>query len=228
MPQENYAEQRRLLVEKLSREGYIKSPSIKRAFLKVPRHMFVPPRLRDAAYLDTPLPTLKGQTISAPHMCALMCELLSPRQGDKIVEIGTGSGYHAALCAEVVAPSLLGDGLVVTLELEPELTRFAWRNLKETGYGAKVHVIIADGSFTLPLRRAFTRGLVTAACPRDPQNLLEVLLDGSIAVAPVGSYYLQELIVFRKTNGITIKERKGPVLFVPLRGVGTGDGHSHG
>jgi len=225
MEQESFREARRQLVERLAREGYIRSENVKRAFLHVPREEFVPPRLRKLAYVDAPLPTFHGQTISAPHMCAMMCELLQPVPGDRVAEIGTGSGYHAALCAEAVAPGSSGDGLVVTIELEEKLARFARDNLSRTGYYPKVHPIVADGSVTLPLRKAFTKGLVTAACSREPRNLLDIIVDGGIAVAPVGGNYLQELIVFRKRNGIVIKERKGPVIFVPLRGVGSGNGH---
>ncbi len=221
-----YSELRRKLVEKLAAEGYIRSPAVRRAFMRVPREEFVPARLRHLAYVDTPLPTLKGQTISAPHMCALMCELLSPLEGEKILEIGTGSGYHAALCAEVVAPGDLGDGTVVTVEIEESLARFAVENLRRSGYYGKVNPIVADGSVTLPLRRGFDKAFITAACPSEPHNVLEVVEDGGVVVAPVGTGYVQELVVYRLNKGIIIGERRGPVIFVPLRGAGVGGRYS--
>ncbi|RLE59246.1 MAG: protein-L-isoaspartate O-methyltransferase [Thermoprotei archaeon] len=218
------------LIQKLVREGVIRSERVKKAFLTVPREEFVPQVYRKYAYDDTPLPTLEGQTISAPHMCAIMCELLDLKPGDKLVEIGTGSGYHAALCSEIVSPGKTIDGAVVTMEIIERLARYALSNLKKTGYLAKIDVIVADGSFSLPLRKTFTRGIVTAAVPQIPKNLLEVIKEGGRIIAPVGSRYYQELLVIaKKREGEESIENYGGCLFVPLKGIkGYGSRYSDG
>lgn len=217
---QNALEERARLVRNLLLEGVIRSERVKRAFLSVPREEFVPNKYRRYAYDDMPLPTLEGQTISAPHMCAIMCELLDLKPGDRLVEIGTGSGYHAALCSEIVSPGREINGAVVTMEIFESLARFALSNLKRTGYLAKVEVIVADGSHSLPLRKAFTHGMVTAAVPEIPRNLLEVLKSGGKVVAPVGPrYYQQLLVITKKEGGGESVESYGGCIFVPLRGV---------
>ena len=216
-----FYEQRLRLVEKLVREGIIKSERVKRAMLKVPREEFVPPEYRHLAYVDTPLPTLAGQTISAPHMVAIMCEALDLRPGHKVLEIGTGSGYHAAVCAEIVAPEDSPvKGHVYTIEIVPELVHFAKANLKKTGYDDRVTVIWGDGSRGLPEYAPYDRILVTAAAPNVPKPLIEQLKPGGKMVIPIGEpYFFQVLIlVEKKKDGSITRKFICGCSFVPLRG----------
>ncbi|RLE65112.1 MAG: protein-L-isoaspartate O-methyltransferase [Thermoprotei archaeon] len=216
----NFEDQRRDLVKRLVREGYIRSKLVAKAFSKVPREKFVPPRYREYSYYDTPLPTLKGQTISAPHMCAIMCEELDLKPGDFVLAVGTGSGYHAALCAEIVARS--GDekrGHVCSIEIDKDLTKFAYENLKTSGYDLDVSVVCGDGSFTPPFRYKFNKILVTAAAPRIPNRLLESLEIGGTMVIPIGTEFMQELsVVIKRRDGVIVMSA-GPCVFVKLRGV---------
>jgi len=113
----DYKEKRRKLVEHLTKRDFLTKPMVIKAMLKVPRHKFLPKEAVESAYIDSPVSIGMGQTISAPHMNAMMCELLELTEGDKILEIGTGSGYHAALCAELVAPKhSKNPGHVYTIE----------------------------------------------------------------------------------------------------------------
>lgn len=209
------------LLKSLINEGVIKSEKVKRAFERVPREEFVPKAYKKYAYDDTPLPTLEGQTISAPHMCAIMCEVLDLERGDLVIEIGTGSGYHAALCTEIVSPENTFYGYVVTVEILERLAYFAKQNLSNTSYYSKVDVVVADGSISLPFRKnVFTKGLVTAAVPRIPENVLEVIRDKGSIVAPVGSKYFQELLVITKKGKEVSVSNYGGCIFVPLRGLG--------
>ncbi len=217
----SFEEQRRRLIEQLKREGYIRSPSVEKAMLRVPRELFVPEELRDQAYIDTPLPIGFGQTISAPHMVALMCEEARLRVGQKVLEVGTGSGYHAAVIAEIVAPSDVDSkywGHVYSIERIPELAEYAKRNLSRAGYADRVTVVVGDGSKGLPEYAPYDRIIVTAAAPRIPEPLVEQLKVGGILVVPVGDRFYQVLYIVEKTDkGIRI--RKGiPCLFVPLIG----------
>ncbi len=214
-----FEEQRRRLVERLSWEGVIRSEEVRKAFLKVPREEFVLERYRDEAYEDTPLPILEGQTISAPHMCAIMCEALQPKPGDRLLEIGTGSGYHAALCAEMVHPNgeIRGD-IVVTVEIKRALANFARENLERAGYGALVHVIVADGSSGAPVRISFDKILVTAAAPSVPDVLVEQLAPGGRMVIPVGRFIQDLKLVYKSPEGEVYVRSLGGCVFVPLRG----------
>lgn len=215
-----FRDQRKELVSRLIREGYIRSELVARAFSKVPREEFVPPRYRDYSYHDTPLPTLKGQTISAPHMCAIMCEELDLKPGDIVLEIGTGSGYHAALCAEIVARSdEKNRGHVCSIEIDKDLTKFAYENLKRSGYDLDVSVVCGDGSFNPPFRYEFDKILVTAAAPHIPNRLLKSLKVGGIMVIPIGSEFIQELSVIIKQQDKIVVMRSGPCVFVKLRGI---------
>ncbi len=211
---------RQRLVERLKLEGVIKSAEVERAFLTVPREEFVPERYRPYAYEDTPLPILEGQTISAPHMCAMMCEALGLRKGMTVLEVGTGSGYHAALCAEIVSPT--GEevkGFVLTLEYFKTLARFAKENLDRTGYSDRVYVVTCDGSSGAPSRLKFDCILVTAAAPQVPKELLDQLKVGGRMVIPVGTEFFQELLLVLKVEeGRVVYRSLGGCIFVKLRG----------
>jgi len=183
------------LLEKLEREGVVRSEKVKRAFLKVPREKFVPPELRRRAYDDVPLPIGHGQTISAPHMVLLMTERLDPEPGNVVLEVGTGSGYHAAILAEIVNPDGTTGGHVYTVERLPELAEQARRNLAEAGYADRVTVVVGDGSKGLPEKAPFDRILVTAAAPRIPPSLKKQLKVGGRIVIPIGGLFHQVLYV---------------------------------
>ncbi len=220
-PEIDFEAERRKLVKRLVREGVIKSEEVKRAMLTVPREEFVLPEYKKYAYVDHPLPILAGQTISAPHMCAMMCEALELRPGHKVLEIGTGSGYHAALCAEIVAPRDSPiRGHVYTVEIIPELVRFARENLRRTGYLDRVTVIHGDGSQGLPEYAPYDRILVTAAAPDIPPPLIRQLKAGGRMVIPVGlPDYIQFLtLVIKNPDGSITTENLGGCLFVRLRG----------
>lgn len=207
------------LVNLLKLEGVVRSAEVERALLTVPRELFVPPAYSSEAYYDHPLPIPEGQTISAPHMCAIMCEALEIRKGLRVLEIGTGSGYHSALCAEIVSPSGEKlDGLMVSVELLKRLALYARDNLKRAGYYERVHLIVADGSLGAPTRPVYDRILVTAATPRVPNELLEQLVEEGVLVIPVGTRWHQRLFKVVKRKGRLRSEFITTCIFVPLRG----------
>ena len=197
------------MVDLLRRQGV--STEVLEAMNRVKRHLFVPPELRDQAYGDYPLPIGGGQTISAPHMVAMMCEYLKLEKGDKVLEIGAGSGYHAAVIAELIGT----EGRVYTVERLPLLVDFSTRNLRDAGY-KNVVVVSGDGTLGLPEHAPFDKICVTCAAPSVPPPLLEQLKIGGKMVIPIGRY-IQELYLVEKKNGIE-KQSKCEVAFVPLIG----------
>jgi protein-L-isoaspartate(D-aspartate) O-methyltransferase len=206
-----FEEMRKRLIKGL--EFYISEEKVRKAMLRVPRHKFIPEYEREEAYIDAPLDIGYGQTISAPHMVAIMCELLELSEGHKVLEIGSGSGYNAAVMGELVGKS----GHVYTVERIEPLVHFARENLKETGYN-NVTLILEDGSMGYSRYAPYDRISVTCAAPHVPEPLLEQLKPGGIMVIPVGNYS-QELIRIKKDGeGNIHKEKKGGVVFVPLIG----------
>jgi len=207
-----YEEERNRLVSNLVSEGYIKSEQVRHAFCLVPREAFVPVYTKKYAYADTPLDIGEGQTISAPHMVAIMCEALDIRVGQKILEIGTGSGYHAAIVAHLVG----SKGHVYSIERHASLAKQAKEHLKSTSV-KNVTVEIGDGSQGLALYQPYDRIYVTAASPRIPPPLIEQLQDPGKLLVPVGDMYC-ELTLLEKKEGITKTYRLGGCVFVPLVG----------
>ena len=209
-----YAREREELVERLVRWGYLTKSEIIAAFKKVPRHEFVPAGIRDYSYADQPLSIGQGQTISAPSMIAIMLESLDVRPGQKVFEIGAGSGYNAALIAEIVGRK----GKVFTIERIPELADFGRANLERTGYGW-VQVIVGDGTCGYEKEAPYDRILVTACAPELPEPLIKQLKVGGKLGAPVGQHYMfQTWVVAEKLKkGVKIHERGG-CSFVPLVG----------
>ncbi len=187
------------------------SERVLEAMAKVPREQFMPDDVRDFAYEDTPLHLGHGQTISAPSMVAIMCDVLDVRDGDKVLDVGTGWGYHAALLSV-----LAGQGTVFTIERIPELAEHARKILAELGFN-NVTVITGDGSEGLPEHAPYDRINVAAAAPQVPPALAEQLAEGGRMVVPVGRY-LQELVLVEKKNGKIQASQKGGVAFVPLVG----------
>jgi protein-L-isoaspartate(D-aspartate) O-methyltransferase len=209
------------LVRRLRNSGYLSTAEMERAFRTVPREEFVHPSAKHHAYRDTPLSIGLGQTISAPHMCVIMCEGLRLKPGHKILEVGAGSGYHAALCAELVAPiGASNPGHVYTIEIVKGLIEFARNNLERTGYSDRVTLIRGDGGMGLPEYAPFDRILVAAAAPRAPEPLIEQLAPGGIMLIPIGSRGLfQDLFMYEKDEDGNISRRNwGGVAFVPLTG----------
>ena len=211
----DYSSARKRLVEELKREGVIKSKNVEEAMLRVPREEFLPPHERLYAYEDTPLRVMLDQTISAPHMVAMMCELLELKPGLKVLEVGTGTGYHAAVCAEAMERK----GIVYTIEYFPELAIYAMQNLARLGYLNVVKVFIGDGSKGLPQFAPYDRILVTAAAPGTiPNALIEQLADGGIMVIPVEvDLGVQVLYKVTKKNSKVTKKPITYVSFVRLR-----------
>jgi protein-L-isoaspartate(D-aspartate) O-methyltransferase len=211
------------LVDNLVRDKVLRSQSVIHAIKKVPRGSFLPQRSVEYASVDAPLPIGKGQTVSAPHMVAIMNEALELDTGNSVLEVGAGCGWHAATIAEIVAPkeaSRSEHGHVFTVEIVAELAQLARENIMHHGFGDRVTVIHGDGSLGHPDQSPYDRVLVTAAAPDIPPPLLKQLKVGGILVIPVGNALLfQSLIrVRKKADGSLVRENLGGVAFVPLTG----------
>lgn len=202
-------EERKYMIEGLKTYGI--SENVIKAMESVPRHLFVPDYLRNQAYEDHPLSIGHGQTISAPHMVAIMCDLLDLKRGQKALEIGAGSGYHAAVMAELVGK----EGHVYTIERFESLVRFAKDNLRKARY-SNVTVFPGDGSVGLPRYKPYDRICVTCASPDIPRPFIEQMKTNGKMVIPMNNLF-QYLYVVEKKNGIK-KHKKMGVAFVPLVG----------
>ena len=176
------------------------------------RHRFVPERIQRRAYEDNALPIGEGQTISQPYIVAYMTEVLKLQGHEKVLEIGTGSGYAAAVLAQIGCD-------VYTIEIVPELAKRARASLDEAGF-AQVHTRIGNGYFGWPEEAPFDAVVITAAPEKVPQTLFDQLKPRGILVAPVGPEYgVQNLLRYRKTNeGTMIADTLIPVVFVPMTG----------
>ncbi len=211
------------LVDGLVSERVLHSQNVIQAMKHVPRAPFLPQRSHEYASLDAPLPIGNGQTVSAPHMVAIMNEALEFKIGHRVLEVGAGCGWHAATIGEIVAPKdapRSERGHVYTVEIVAELSQLARENIMRQGFGDRVTVVHGDGSFGHPDQSPYDRILVTAAAPEVPPPLIEQLKIGGILVIPVGSAQLfQSLIRIRKDlDGRSARENLGGVAFVPLTG----------
>jgi protein-L-isoaspartate(D-aspartate) O-methyltransferase len=180
------------------------------AMAQVPRQAFVPAAAQTEAYSDEPLPIGKGQTISQPYIVALMTQILAPRAQDRVLEIGTGSGYQAAVLSELAQD-------VYTIEIDPALATEARQRLADLGY-RNVQVRTGDGFYGWPDAAPFDSIIVTAAAPRIPEQLVEQLREGGRLVMPLGGGATQQLVVGIKKDGRIRPEPIGTVLFVPMTG----------
>ena len=193
-----------------SLRDHVNEPVIS-AMFRVPRELFLPESLKSRAYDDTPLPIGYNQTISAPHMVAIMCDLLDLQPGMTVLEVGGGSGYHAAVMATMVGPG----GRVYSVERMPDLVAIARKNLENAGI-TNVTMIEADGSVGLLEHAPYDRISVAATAPKVPEPLKQQLKVGGKMVLPVGRDY-QELYLVTRKNGFSMEEKMG-VIFVPLIG----------
>jgi len=205
---------RKDLVDALVREGHIRTAAVERAFRAVPRERFVTEDLHRQAYSDTPLPIPLGQTISAPSMIAIMLEEADLGAGQKVLDVGTGSGYNAALLSEIV-----GSANVVSVERHADLADFARHNLASAGY-AGVRLAVADGTLGYEPEAPYDRIVVTAGAPRLARSWVRQTKVGGMIVAPIGrSTFSQVLVIATKTAEDRVVEREGtPCAFVPLVG----------
>jgi protein-L-isoaspartate(D-aspartate) O-methyltransferase len=202
-----FAEERRLMTENQIRARGVRDPAVLAAMAKVPRHLFVPEGLRRESYADEPLPIGEGQTISQPYIVAYMTEALGLKGGEKVLEIGTGSGYQTAVLAEIA-------GTVWTVEIVEALARRARTILDGLGY-ANVRYRVGDGSAGWPEEAPFDAIMVTAAAARVPGTLEDQLAVGGRMVVPVGTE-AQELQLIRRGKAGFKRESLLAVRFVPL------------
>ena len=212
---DSYLEQRNTMVERQLRARDVDDPRVLEAMRRVPRHELVPRHLRDEAYADHPLPIGHDQTISQPYIVAFMTQVLEPRPGDRVLEIGTGSGYQAAVLAELVAE-------VYTIEIVAPLGERARSDLERLGYD-NVHVRIGDGYAGWPEHAPFDAIIVTCAPEDVPQPLVDQLRDGGRMIIPVGNQrHGQELYLLEKRDGEVVRRAILPVRFVPMTGTAQG------
>lgn len=199
------------MVDEQLRGRGIRDVRVLRAMLEIPREEFVPQEFRHQTYGDEPLRIGYGQTISQPYITARMVELLELGGDERLLDVGTGSGYHAALLGALA-------GEVISIERIPELAAIAMDNLRRTGLDRNITVVCGDGSLGVPDHAPFDAISVAAAAPRIPHALLAQLADPGILVIPAGTRMDQELRVVRKREGRVEERGVSPCRFVPLVG----------
>lgn len=204
---------REAMVARQLRGRGIADERVLRVMADLPREAFIPYQRRDAAYDDSAVPIPAGQTISQPYVVARMTELLRTKPADRILEIGTGSGYQAAVLAALGCH-------VVSYERQPELAETARAQLQALGFGDRIEVRLGDGSTGDPAGAPWDGIIVTAAAPRVPERLSQQLADGRRLVIPVGPLAHQELLVVERDGDGFREWSDGPVVFVPLVGAG--------
>lgn len=203
----------RKLIWALKKKGYLKSKELEQALVDLPREKFVPANVRQFAYQDIPLSIGKKQTISQPTTVVIMTEALDVQKTDKILEIGTGSGWQGAILSKLTKKN------VYSIERIPELVRRAKSNIQQFREIKNLKILEGDGSKGLKKYAPYDKIIVTAAAPEIPKVLIDQLKIGGKMVIPVGDYYSQEMFVItKKTKTKTIKKRIGYFRFVPLMG----------
>lgn len=210
---EEHAEARRALVERLRRRGYVESDRVADALRAVPRHEFVPGGVRAHAYDDRPLSIGNDQTVSAPHMVAILCELLDPDPDDEVLEVGTGCGYHAAVTAE-----LLPSGHLYSVEYDAELAADARGRLARLGYDDRISIRVGDGREGWSEHAPFAGAYFTCAVPSVPGAVRKQLRPGGRIVAPVGDAHQVLVVLEKRDDGSFERSDHGGVRFVRIRG----------
>ena len=205
----DWAQAREQLVERLGER--VGDEGVLDAVAAVPRHRFVPEDSRERAYADRPLPIGSGQTISAPHMVGIMADLLELRGGDRVLEIGTGCGYHAAVTAELV-----GSGNVYSVEYHSELAERARETLAETGYG-DISVRTGDGKQGWGEHAPYDRAYLTCAASAFPPAVVEQVRPGGLVLGPIGGASQRLVRARRRADGSLERKTHGRVRFVPLQ-----------
>ncbi|MEX2015606.1 MAG: protein-L-isoaspartate(D-aspartate) O-methyltransferase [Candidatus Hydrogenedentales bacterium] len=208
--QQNFARQRMAMVDQQLRLRGIDDPRVLAVMDRVPRHAFLPAEMREHAYEDRPLPIGEGQTMSQPYIVGLMTQMLELEETDKVLEIGTGSGYQAAVLGLLARE-------VFTIERHGNLARRAQLTLERLGF-KNVHVLHGDGTLGWPQAAPYDAILVTAGGPQVPPSLKEQLAVGGRLVCPVGSRETQQMVRFIRTDDDLIRERSIDCMFVPLIG----------
>jgi protein-L-isoaspartate(D-aspartate) O-methyltransferase len=207
--QDEYAGLRNQMVETQIKARDVNDPKVLASMKKVPRHLFVPQEYKSSAYDDRPLPIGMRQTISQPYIVAFMTEAIKPRENDRVLEIGTGSGYQAAVLAEIVKE-------VYTLEIIPELGLMAKERLQILGY-ENIHVKVSDGYYGWAEHGPFDAIVVTAAAEEIPQPLIDQLAEGGRMIIPVGPQFsVQNLVLVTKKKGEIQMKKLFAVRFVPF------------
>jgi len=207
---EDFKKLRDLMVDTQLIPRGMKDERVLSAMRKAPRHIFVDDYMQHKAYDDMALPIGDEQTISQPYMVAVMTELLELKGNEKVLEIGTGSGYQAAILAELSRE-------VFTIERKALLAKKAEERFQALGY-INVHVITGDGTLGLPEESPFDRILITAGSPGIPAPLMEQLADGGVIIAPVGIRFSQQLLIVKKSKEGVSEQTHVPCVFVPLIG----------
>jgi protein-L-isoaspartate(D-aspartate) O-methyltransferase len=210
MNEDKWQRWRELMVSGQLEPRGIRDARVLEAFRRVPRHLFVPEQWRDESYEDHPVTIGEGQTISQPYMVALMTECLELRGDEKVLEVGTGSGYQSAILAELCAK-------VITIERHGTLSARAKEVLDGLGY-TNIKFRVGDGTLGAPDTAPFDRIIVTASAPSVPEPLAEQLADGGIMALPVGGGFSQELIIARKRGSEIKRDFVCGCVFVPLVG----------
>jgi len=200
------------LIKTIKDYGFLTNEKVESAFRTIPRHEFVVPSELARAYYNEPLSIMNNQTISQPGVVSRMTEWLDVQDGQKILEIGTGSGWQTGILSYMV-----GNGTVYSIERLPELVNFARENLERLGIN-NVHVILGDGSMGYPEKSPYDRIIVTAACTEIPLPLLEQLGENGLIIAPVGDLS-QSMILLKKISGEIVEiKNESNYIFVPLLG----------
>ncbi len=200
------------LIKAMQVKGFLTDSKVEEAIRKAPRHLFVPSNFIKYSYENVSLPTQNSQTISQPSVVARMTEWLDIKKGNKVLEIGCGSGWQSAILSFLVE-----DGMVFSIEKSSLLVEFAKKNHAKAGI-KNVEIIQGDGSLGLPEKSPFDRIIITAACPKVPKPLVDQLSIDGLIVAPVGEF-VQSMVLLKKTkDGIKELKRQLGYLFLPLKG----------
>lgn len=201
------------LIDYWQSSGTIQDKKLIESFKAIPREKFIPEEYTEEAYGDYPLSIGMGQTISQPTTVMLMTEALKLKEGDKVLEVGAGSGYQAAIISKIIG----GKGKVITTEIIPELVEFAKKNIKKLKI-KNIKIIDYDGSQGYEEEAPYDKIIITAACPEIPKPLIKQLKENGIITAPVGDLFGQQMIKGIKKKGKLETKSLGYFMFVPLKG----------